>query len=113
MYVVTNRIKMKKGFAEKLAPMFTKGGALQEMKGFIKVETWNMQDIEEHDLLHVNMWWETLEDFEAWKTSDAFKQAHDRDDNSEDEKSEKEQSESPMLGSELAIAKVETSLDSK
>lgn len=113
MYVVTNRIKMKKGFAEKLAPMFTKGGALQEMKGFIKVETWNMQDIEEHDLLHVNMWWETLEDFEAWKTSDAFKQAHDRDDNSEDEKSEKEQSESPMLGSELAIAKVETSLDPK
>lgn len=113
MYVVTNRIKMKKGFAEKLAPMFTKGGALQEMKGFIKVETWNMQDIEEHDLLHVNMWWETLEDFEAWKTSDAFKQAHDRDDNSEDENSEKEQSESPMLGSELAIAKVETSLDPK
>lgn len=113
MYVVTNRIKMKKGFAEKLAPMFTKGGALQEMKGFIKVETWNMQDIEEHDLLHVNMWWETLEDFEAWKTSDAFKQAHDRDDNSEDEKSEKEQSESPMLGSELAIAKVETSLNPK
>lgn len=113
MYVVTNRIKMKKGFAEKLAPMFTKGGALQEMKGFIKVETWNMQDIEEHDLLHVNMWWETLEDFEAWKTSDAFKQAHDRDDNSEDENSEKEQSESPMLGSELAIAKVETSLNPK
>ena len=72
MYVVTNRIKMKKGYAEKLAPMFTKGGALQEMKGFIKVETWNMQDIEEHDLLHVNMWWETLEDFEAWKTSDAL-----------------------------------------
>ena len=113
MYVVTNRIKMKKGYAEKLAPMFTKGGALQEMKGFIKVETWNMQDIEEHDLLHVNMWWETLEDFEAWKTSDAFKQAHNRDDKSEDDKSENEQSDSPMLGSDLAIAIVETSLDPK
>ena len=113
MYVVTNRIKIKKCYAEKLSQMFTKGGALQEMKGFIKVETWNMQDIEEHDLLHVNMWWETLEDFEAWKTSDAFKQAHNRDDKSEDDKSENEQSDSPMLGSELAIAKVETSLDPK
>ncbi|MCD8873628.1 heme oxygenase [Mammaliicoccus sciuri] len=108
MYVVTNRIKMKKGYAEKLAPMFTKGGALQEMKGFIKVETWNMQDIEDNDELHVNMWWEELEDFEAWKTSDAFKQAHSRSGDSN-----KDKGESPMLGSEIAIAKVETTIDPK
>lgn len=108
MYVVTNRIKMKKGFAEKMAPMFTKGGALQDMKGFIKVETWNIQNIEENDELHVNMWWETLEDFEVWKNSDAFKQAHNRDDSKKSENSE-----SPMLGSEIAIAKIETEITSK
>ncbi|WP_323703944.1 heme oxygenase [Mammaliicoccus sp. Dog046] len=108
MYIVTNRIKMKSGYAEKLAPMFTKGGALQEMKGFIKVETWNIQGIDENDELHVNMWWETLEDFDVWKNSDAFKQAHQRGGDSN-----KEKGESPMLGSELVIAKVETTVDPK
>ncbi|MBQ5152831.1 heme oxygenase [Macrococcoides caseolyticum] len=102
MYIVTNRIKMKKGFAEKMAPMFTKGGAIQELKGFHKIETWSIQNLEDHDELYVNTWWETLEDFEAWKTSDAFKQAHSR--------GSKPQGESPMLGSEIVIAKLETEI---
>ena len=38
MIIVTNRIKMKLGFAEKMAPMFTRPGALQKMDGFVKVE---------------------------------------------------------------------------
>ncbi|UTH00468.1 heme oxygenase [Macrococcoides canis] len=101
MYIVTNRIKMKKGFAEKMAPMFTKGGAIQELKGFHKIETWSIQNLEDHDELYVNTWWETLEDFEAWKTSDAFKQAHARG-------GDKPQGESPMLSSEIVIAKLET-----
>ncbi|UOB20853.1 heme oxygenase [Macrococcus armenti] len=103
MYIVTNRIKMKKGFAEKMAPMFTKGGAIQQLKGFNKIETWSIQNLEEHDELYVNTWWDTLEDFEAWKTSDAFKQAHSRG-------GDKPQGESPMLGSELVIAKLETEI---
>lgn len=101
MYIVTNRIKMKSGFAEKMAPMFTKGGKIQELQGFIKIETWSVKH-DEFDELHVNTYWETLEDFEAWKTSDAFKEAHSRPRQSE--------GESPMLGSELVIAKLETEL---
>ncbi|KAA1037637.1 heme oxygenase [Macrococcus equipercicus] len=104
MFIVTNRIKMKSGFAEKMAPMFTKGGAIEELKGFIKIETWSVQN-NEHDELHVNTYWETLEDFEAWKTSDAFKQAHSRPSGGG------EKGESPMLGSELVISKLETKLE--
>ncbi|WP_312040028.1 heme oxygenase [Macrococcoides bohemicum] len=104
MYIVTNRIKMKKGFAEKMAPMFTKGGDITDLKGFTKIETWSIQNLEEYDELHVNTWWETLEDFEAWKTSDAFKKAHAQRGN----KSDTEKQESPMLGSEIVIAKLET-----
>ncbi|WP_414044028.1 heme oxygenase [Macrococcus animalis] len=104
MYIVTNRIKMKKGFAEKMAPMFTKGGDITKLKGFTKIETWSIQNSEEFDELHVNTWWETLEDFEAWKTSDAFKKVHEQ----RAAKPEAEKQESPMLGSEIVIAKLET-----
>lgn len=102
MYIVTNRIKMKPGFAEKMAPNFTRPGALQEMEGFHKVEVTITQNLEEYDELNVNMYWETLENFEAWKTSDAFKQSHKRPEPSEGE----EKKESPMLGSELVITKI-------
>lgn len=107
MYVVTNHIKMKKGFAEKMAPNFTRPGALQEMEGFIKVEATITQNLEEHDELNVNMYWENLENFEAWKTSDAFKQSHKRP----EENSDEPKKESPMLGSELVIAKVASTIE--
>ena len=38
MYVVTNRIDVKKGFAEKLAPKFTQGGKIQDLDGFHRSE---------------------------------------------------------------------------
>ncbi len=102
MYIVTNRIKMKQGFAEKMAPNFTRPGALQEMEGFHKVEVTITQNLDEYDELNVNMYWETLENFEAWKTSDVFKQAHKRPEAEENG----EKKESPMLGSELVITKI-------
>ncbi len=107
MYIVTNRIKMKKGFAERLAPNFTKPGPLQEMEGFIKVETVITQNLEEHDELNVNMYWEDLDSFQSWKESDIFKQAHKRPEPKQGE----EPKESPMLGSELVIGKVATTVE--
>ncbi|MCD7035382.1 heme oxygenase [Metabacillus sp. GX 13764] len=103
MFVVTNRIKTKQGMAERMAPSFTKPGALQEMKGFKKVEVHLTQNLTEHDEMSVNMYWETLEDFQAWKNSDAFKQAHSRPSSGE--------GESPILGSEIVIAEVASTLE--
>ncbi|CAM3494553.1 heme oxygenase [Marinicrinis lubricantis] len=105
MYIVTNRIRTKLGFAEKMAPRFTKPGPLQQMKGFVKVEVTLRQNVTEHDELHVNMYWETLEDFEAWKQSDAFREAH------RGAKSQNENTESPMLGSEIVISKIVSSIE--
>ena len=56
MYIVTNRIKMKSGFAEKMAPNFTRPGALQQMDGFVKVEVTITQNLTEFDELNVNMY---------------------------------------------------------
>ena len=111
MYIVTNRIKMKKGFAEKMAPNFARPGALQEMEGFVKVEVTITQNLEEHDELSVNMYWENLENFEAWKTSDTFKESHKRPETNAD--SDEPKKESPMLGSELVITKVAALIEAK
>ncbi|MFQ3545671.1 heme oxygenase [Halobacillus rhizosphaerae] len=102
MYVVTNRIKVKPGHAEKMAPMFTKPGPLQSMDGFQKVEVLVNQHSDDHDELNVNMYWENLENFEAWKNSDAFKEAHKRPAPGSGDKKQ----ESPMLGSEVVVSKV-------
>lgn len=102
MYIVTNRIKTKLGFAEKMAPNFTRPGALQQMEGFVKVEVTITQNLTEFDEMNVNMYWRDLDSFDAWKNSDAFKQSHKRP----EEGSEEAKKESPMLGSELVISKV-------
>jgi heme oxygenase (staphylobilin-producing) len=107
MIVVTNKIKTKPGFAEKMAPAFTRPGALQKMKGFVKVEVLIRKNVTEHDELNVNTYWENSEDFSAWKNSDAFKEAHKRPEPS----SEETPKESPILGSEIIIAEVAAVLE--
>lgn len=103
MIIVTNRIKMKLGFAEKMAPMFTRPGALQEMKGFVKVEVLVTKNLTEYDELNVNMYWDTMEDFTAWKNSDAFKDAHKGPGNGGQD--------SPLLGSEIIISEIASTLE--
>jgi heme oxygenase (staphylobilin-producing) len=107
MIIVTNRIKTKVGFAEKMAPGFTKPSALQQMKGFLKVEVAITQNLTEYDELNVNMYWEDLDSFDAWRNSDTFKEAHKRPEPG----SEDTQKESPILGNELIISKVATSIE--
>ncbi|GGE30263.1 heme-degrading monooxygenase [Pullulanibacillus camelliae] len=103
MIVVTNRIKTKLGFAEKMAPAFTKPGALQTMKGFVKVEVLITQNLSEYDELNINMYWESFEDFTAWKNSDAFKEAH--------KGAKGDKGDSPILGSELTTYAVASTLE--
>ncbi|PEZ06629.1 heme-degrading monooxygenase IsdG [Bacillus sp. AFS018417] len=102
MIVVTNRIKTKVGFAEKMAPAFTRPGALQKMEGFVKVEILLTQNLTEHDEISVNTYWEDMESFMNWKNSDAFKQAHKRPESG----SQEAQQESPILGNQIVVAEV-------
>lgn len=103
MIIVTNKIKLKLGFAEKMAPMFTRPGALQEMEGFEKVEVLITKNLTEYDELNVNMYWNTIEDFTRWKNSDVFKEAHRGPENSSEE--------SPILESEIIISEVASTLE--
>lgn len=107
MYVVTNRIKVKKGFAEKMAPNFTRPGALQSFEGFIKVEVAVCKDFDDYDEMSVNMYWENLDGFKKWRESDAFKQAHNRP----EPKAGETPKESPLLGSQIVIAEILSSIE--
>lgn len=103
MIIVTNKIKMKSGFAEKMAPMFTQPGALQQMKGFVKVEVLVTKNLSDYDELNVNMYWDTLEDFQAWKASDAFKDSHKGPAGGSEH--------SPILGSEIIISELASTIE--
>ena len=105
MIIVTNRIKTKVGFAEKMAPGFVRPSSLHEFEGFIKVEVAVTQGLTEYDELNVNMFWDNVESFNAWRNSDSFRDAHKRPEpGSEAEKQEKENS--PILGSEIIIQSI-------
>lgn len=107
MYIVSNRIKVKKGFAERMAPAFTADTRLKEFDGFIKTEVAIARDFEEYDEMSVNMFWENLEGFKAWRSSDAFKAAHKRPEAKEGEAPQA----SPMLGSEIVISEIVSSTE--
>lgn len=103
MYTVTNRIKVKKGFAKKMAPRFTQPGPLLTFKGFKKVEVLVSTQFEDYDEMSVVMYWDTLEDFQAWRESDSFKEAHKRPAGGSEE--------SPTIDNIVVIAEVASTLE--
>jgi heme oxygenase (staphylobilin-producing) len=105
MFVITNRIKTKKGFARHMAPAFTKNSEVKQFEGFIKTEVLVSSDNKEFDELNVNMYWDSLENFKVWRESDAFKRAHQRPSGSSSSE------DSPLLGSELVISEVVSSTE--
>lgn len=99
MFTVSNRIKVKKGFGAKMAPAFTSGEDLSTFEGFVKVEVNVSTTNEAYDELNVMTYWETLEQFETWRASDSFKNAHKRDGGAD-------HGASPVLSNEIVIAEI-------
>ena len=104
MFVVTNRITVKKGFAEKMAPRFTKGGKIEQLEGFRKIEVWQIDNTNDTEYMYVNTWWDNEENFKAWTQSDAFKEAHKNTGKSSTE-------DSPVVTSEIVKADVLSTLE--
>lgn len=98
MITVTNRIQVKKGFGTKMAPAFTSGKALLNFDGFQKVEVNVSTQYEEYDEMQVMMYWDTKEQFEAWRNSDEFKKAHNHEGGDAEH--------SPVIKSEIVIAEI-------
>ncbi|WP_332650116.1 heme oxygenase [Lysinibacillus sp. 54212] len=104
MITVTNRIQLKKGMGEKMAPMFAKPGPLQNYEGFQKVEVLVSTQFEDYDELSVMMYWDNEDAFEVWRSSDDFKNSHKRSSGGEPDPN------SPVITSQIVIAKVAASI---
>ncbi|MEK4229991.1 heme oxygenase [Solibacillus sp. FSL H8-0538] len=106
MITVTNRIHVKKGMGMKMAPAFVQPGPLQQFEGFHKVEVTVSTQFEEYDEMNVVMYWDSLEVFEVWRASDAFKAAHKRP----SEGSGEPDPNSPVIKSQIIISEVAGSI---
>lgn len=53
--------------------------------------------------MNVNMYWESIEDFTRWRSSDVFKEAHNPPENSKEH--------SPIFGSEIIISEIASILE--
>ena len=105
MITVTNRIFVKKGMGKKMAPAFVQPGPLQQFEGFEKVEVLVSEQFEEHDEMNVVMYWDSKENFEAWRSSDAFKAAHKRP-----EGADEPNPNAPVISSQIIISEVAGSI---
>jgi heme oxygenase (staphylobilin-producing) len=76
MFVVTNTIRVKTGFGEQLAARFKEPKGVQAFQGFIRLELLRTEGLTEFEEYKVCTTWDKKESFEAWTTSDSFKQAH-------------------------------------
>ncbi|WP_163151188.1 antibiotic biosynthesis monooxygenase [Anoxybacillus sp. MB8] len=77
MYVVTNAIRVKKGYAPQLVERFKERKGIEQSPGFIRLELHITQGLEDHDEVRVCTTWENKECFEAWTKSEAFRKAHE------------------------------------
>lgn len=74
MIVVQNRIPVKAEYREKFEKMFVERSShLGEFPGFIRNEV--MRPVKGDEYI-VMTHWESMEHFQKWMDSDAFKQAH-------------------------------------
>ena len=102
MFVVTNRITVKKDMQNKWRLILLKEDLLNLLKGFEGIEVWQIDKDDYSEDMYVNSWWETEEDFKNWVNSDVFKQAHKNTGKSED---------SPVIKSEIVKSNVLSSLN--
>lgn len=109
MIIVTNRIPLKLGAGDMMAPNFTRPGKLQSLDGFIKVEVAKTLKLPEYDELEVRTYWRDMESFDAWKNSDAFHEAHQRPESGTNDNP----GESPIIESKLRISEVLSVLGSE
>ena len=80
MIVVNNRITAPAGVAERIEHGFSQHGNLNEQPGFVSfklLKATQVSGLAEDEVLYIaSTEWETMEAFEAWRTSDAFARAH-------------------------------------
>ncbi len=76
MYIVTNIIRVKKGYAGKLVERFKVRKGIETFPGFVRLDLLITDKQKDFDEVRVYTTWENKESFEGWFHSDIFLNAH-------------------------------------
>ncbi|MEG6572964.1 antibiotic biosynthesis monooxygenase [Caldibacillus debilis] len=76
MYIVTNTIRVKKGYSGKLVERFKTRKGIEKFPGFIRLDLLVTEGLKDYDEVHVFTTWENKESFNNWFHSDVFQKVH-------------------------------------
>ncbi|WP_339210439.1 antibiotic biosynthesis monooxygenase [Aeribacillus sp. FSL K6-8210] len=77
MYIVTNSIRVKKGYSGKLVERFKIRKGIEKFPGFIRLDLLVTDGLKDYDEVRVYTTWENKDSFEGWFHSDVFQKAHE------------------------------------
>lgn len=85
MYIAMNRFQVKKDRTDDFERLWRdRDSYLHEMNGFVEFRLLRGPECEDHILYSSHTTWKSVEDFEAWTKSEAFRKAHANAGNSSD-----------------------------
>ncbi|MGM0845056.1 MAG: antibiotic biosynthesis monooxygenase [Bacillota bacterium] len=76
MIVITNTIRVKKGFGESLAERFNRPGDVEKSPGFLALNLLQTRDTEEYDEFIVWTMWSSKEAHDEWTKGESFRKSH-------------------------------------
>ena len=95
-----NVIRIKKGQGQAVAERFANPKKVHTFDGFIRMEVWMKENVEDHDELHICTTWADEKYFELWREKRAEDKAHAKAMQEVD--SADTARENPILGTELS-----------
>lgn len=99
MIMVSNTIKVKKGYGKEVANRFKDSKGIHQFDAFVRMEVLLTRHTEDHDLVKVCTFWESEEGYKEWRHSDVFKKSHEK----RPDPKGNEQRESVILGNKPEI----------
>ncbi|MGG0643218.1 antibiotic biosynthesis monooxygenase [Sporosarcina gallistercoris] len=71
-----NVIRVEKGRAQEVADRFAKPKSVHTFPGFLRMEVWMKENLEDHDELHICTTWEHEKYFKEWLKSRENDKSH-------------------------------------
>ncbi len=95
-----NAISIEKGRAQEVADRFAKPKSVHTFPGFVRMEVWMKENIEDHDELHICTTWEDEKYFKDWLKSRENDKAHGQ--SAQNTETASEAKSNPILGAKLS-----------
>lgn len=95
-----NAISIEKGRAQEVADRFAEPKSVHTFPGFVRMEVWMKENIEDHDELHICTTWEDEKYFKDWLKSRENDKAHGQSVQKPETASEAKSN--PILGAKLS-----------